>query len=255
MKRSQLTIQTYIIDDSYDLGDIRIFWSDQDSRWWQWKYSPDGEISGTWYWLPWVWPPVQMWDPKDIEPHPSNDQWCMVLVKTSYGSADDAILNPMNLIKQPYVVLYGGWELKAGTSEPETPWFDNVESIPPEPKNWLDTGMSGGSGVGIFAQKNVTRMNPITHEKENWILPPSAPRKISWDTTNWKEPDDPYDDNSMDYEMLKRRGWYKKDPPEHIPAGWAPKKIDFGGSPRPKPTPPPKPPTIPPSAVAPRRKT
>jgi hypothetical protein len=255
MKRVQLTVQTFIIDDLYDLGDIRIYWSDQDSRWWDWKYSPDGEISGSWFWAPWFWPPVTMYNPSDVDPHPSNDQWCMVLIKTSYGSADDAILNPTNVSRQPYAVLYAGWELKGGTTEPETPWFDQIVSIPPEPRNWLEYGRETGSGIGLFAAKNVMRVNPATNEKEEWILPPSGPRRIWWDTADWKEPDDPYDKDEMDFEMLKRRGQYKKDPPEHIPAGWTPKKYNFGGTPKPSPTPQPKPKTTIPPPVVVRRKT
>lgn len=255
MKRSQLSVQTWIIDDMYDLGDIRIFWNEFGSKWWQWKYSPDGEVSGDWFWVPWFLPPVTMYDPKDIEQRPTNSQWCMALIKTGYASSDDAILNPMNVIRQPYSVLYGGWECKSGSSEPETPWFDNVESIPPDSGDRVAYGRSTGSGIGIFAPKTVTHKNPITREEEPWILPPSNPRRIFWDTTDWKEPDDPYDDKEMDYEMLKRRGWYKKDPPEHIPAGWTPKKINFGGPPHSSPAPKPKPTVAPPAPVAPRRKT
>ena len=257
MKRAQLSAQTFIIDDFYDLGDIQISWTDHDSRWWRWQYSPDGDVSGSWFWAPWFFPPVTMWDPKDIEPHPSNDQWCMVLVKTSYASEDDAILNPMNLIRQPYGVLYAGWELKPGTQEPESPWFDKVESIPPEPPNYMNFGRSGGTGVGLFAEKTVTRMNPVTHQKESWILPPSSPRRIFWDTTEWAEPDDPYNQRDMDYEMLKRRGWYddkeRKEPSkDHIPAGWNPPKVNFGGTSS-RPVTPPKS-TAPPPLVFPKRK-
>ena len=249
MRRSQIKVQTFIISEFYDLGDIRIFWSDYDSKWWRWQYSPDGDISGTWVWVQWVFPPITMWDPKDIPTHPTNDQWCMVLVKTSYASADDAILNPMNLTKQPYGILYGGWEYKAGTAEPTRPWFDNEEAVPPEPTNYMNLRISGGTGVGLFAEKTVTRVNPINHKKEPWILPPSMPRKIFWSSTGWAEPQDPYNDVDMNYEMLKRRGWYddKKEPSrDNIPPGWNPPKVDFGGRPSSRPATPYKPPTPPP---------
>jgi hypothetical protein len=253
MKRSQLSVQTFIIDDTYDLGDVRIFWNDFGSKWWQWKFSPDGDVSGSWFWVQWFTPPVTMWNPADIEPRPANPQWCMALIKTLYASADDAILNPTNVIRQPYTVLYGGWEYKAGKTEPETPWFDNVDSSPPEANDRLAYGRSTGSGIGLFAEKSVTRMNPITRQEEGWILPPSSPRRIFWDTTDWLEPDDPYNQLDMDYEMLKRRGWYKKDPSEHIPPGWNPKPINFG-KPQPSPAHVPKTaPSLP--SVAPRRKT
>lgn len=78
-----------------------------------------------------------------------------------------------------------------------------------------------------------------------------------WDNTPpVAEPDDPYDDKEMDYEMLKRRGWYKKGSTRTYPGGLDPKKkINFGDPPHPSPAPKPKPTVVPPAPVAPRRKT
>jgi hypothetical protein len=246
MKSIQLSVQTFKIDDFYPLGDIRIFWNDYGSKWWEWTYSPDGDYRGTWMWVKWFAPPVRMYDGKLPQP-PTSDEWCMILVRTWYSSSDDAILNPMNLNKQPYVVLYGGWDYKPGTTEPGGGWFDGVISTPPDSTSLLSSGMLMGSGVGLFADKAVTRVNPITHKKEPWILPPSGPHHINWSTTMWLEPKDPYNDVDQNYYLLKREGWIEdkdKKNRDAIPPGWNPPKINFGGTPR---QPPPyKPPTPPP---------
>jgi hypothetical protein len=60
MKSIQLSVQTFKIDDFYPLGDIRIFWNDYGSNWWEWTYSPDGDYRGTWMWVKWFAPPVRM---------------------------------------------------------------------------------------------------------------------------------------------------------------------------------------------------
>ena len=246
MKRIQIHVQTFIIDDFYSLGDIRIFWNAYGSKWWEWSYSPDGDFRGTWFWAKWFAPPVVMYDGKLPQP-PNSDEWCMVLVRTWYSSNDDAILNPMNLNKQPYVILYGGWDYKPGTTEPEGGWFDGVESTPPDTTSWTSTGAFGGTGVGLFAEKTVTRVNPLTHKKEPWILPPSTPRHLYWDTTMWRDPENPYNDVDQNYYMLKRRGDIEdkdKKNPYAIPPGWNPPKINSPGPP--KPPAPYKPPTPPP---------
>ena len=244
MKSIQLSVQTFKIDQLYSLGDIRIFWNDYGSQWWEWTYSPDGDYRGVWMWAKWFTPPVRMYDGK-LPQAPPSDQWCMILARTWYSSNDDAILNPMNLNKQPYVVLYSGWDYKPGATEPDGAWFDGVTSTPPDTTSLIRAGMSSGTGVGLFADKNVTRVNPITHQKESWILPPSGPHHIYWSTTMWREPKNPYNDVDQNYYLLEREGYFEdknKKNLDAIPPGWNPPQINFGSKPRqPQPYKPPAP--------------
>jgi hypothetical protein len=198
-------------------------------------------------WGKWFAPQVRMYDEK-LPQAPPSDQWCMILFRASYSSNNDAILNPMNLNKQQYVVLYGGWDYKPGATEPDGAWFDGVTSTPPDTTSRI-SGMLRGTGVGLFADKYVTRVNS-THQKVHWILPPSGPRHISWSTTVWLEPKNPYNDVDQNYYLLKREGGTKdKDEDtknlDTIPPVSNPPKINFGGKPRqPQPYKPPTPPPL-----------
>jgi hypothetical protein len=235
MKRAQIRLQTLVIDELYNIGQIRIFWDDFGSKTWSWQYSPDGQVSGVWSWLPWAFPPVQTYDGSKIQKG-ADDKWCMVLTRTRYASADDAILNPMNLITGIYAILYAWGDDRSVVPRAEPPgqWFDNVYIDSANQTDPRTSGKTTGSGLGLFDLKKNSIMNPITHQKvDDWVLPPSGARIMYWNSEPWWQLTDPFSQLEQQYFFLKRTKWIEeknRGSLDKLPPGYNPGMPNFGPS-------------------------